>query len=348
MKILADFHHGALYHSLQLLFENRLGYEVYRPIGMEWYNEDFWNVYPHKDTAKQFLGLHQADKHPVDVHGDPLPPDACVNLNYTIEDGVYYVKDMGHGINHRAVTLEKFSSMQFDVLLSSIPQHIPRFDRLAAERMPGAKQIFQVGNAWGHQGGVKNILASTAPFAVPADVNACFYHQEFDTDLFSPSLTFDTHSLRSYVHYMKRPDLMDAVATHLHEWTVEKYGAGFEALHGAIPVAKKMRSGAFTWHYKPEGDGYGHVLHSTYACGRPAVVDKRHYAGKLADQLLIPDVTCIDINGLQPDQIAAKLLHWSEPVNYSQMSQAAYNRFNEVVNFKTEGEAVKQFMEKLI
>ena len=39
MRVLTDFHHNSLMISHVKLFEERLKMDVYRPIGMEWFNE---------------------------------------------------------------------------------------------------------------------------------------------------------------------------------------------------------------------------------------------------------------------------------------------------------------------
>lgn len=348
MKIFADLHHQSLYHSLHLLFEKRLGHELYRAIGPEWY-PDYWQVYDHLNTVQQFLGYHQGNETPKDVHGAELPEYERKNLNYTVEDGIYYVFDPVYNTNHRAISLEKFCSMDFDILISSIPQHIPRFNRLIAESQLNAKHIFQVGNAWGRQPGVSNILSSTAPFAVPDGINVCFYHQEFDIDTYKYEPPKFHNVVNSYVHYMKRPELMDQVAALFSPgWSWTKHGAGFAPLSTADAVALAMKNSAFTWHFKPEGDGYGHVIHSTYACGRPAIVDKAHYAGKLADSLLIPDHTCIDIHGLNTQQIAEKISFWSQPDNHMRMCDNAYKQFMSIVDFNAEQQLVTEFLERLV
>ena len=69
-KIYSDCHHEHLYESLRILFEDRLGYELYRAIGLEWYHEKFWNVYPHPATAQQYLGLHQGTPYIVNPDDD--------------------------------------------------------------------------------------------------------------------------------------------------------------------------------------------------------------------------------------------------------------------------------------
>jgi hypothetical protein len=308
-RIFVDYHHSALYRSLQLLFEERLGWEVYRAIGSEWYHEGYWKVYDHPHTVDQFLGLQQASGVPKDVHGDPLTEDECKNLHYTVEDGIYYIHDPVHKSNHRAITLDRFKGMKFDVVLSSIPQHIGPFNELIAKFQPGAKHIFQVGNAWGHQSGVKNILASTSPFPVPAGVNVCYYHQEFDLDIFQYEPPQFHNVVNSYIHYMKNPELMDQYAAHFPGWQWTRFGAGMDlAILGCSGVANAMKRSAFTWHYKPEGDGFGHSLFSSYACGRPAIIQAQFYNGKLARALLSDGITCIDMSSYEP----LELPFWQE------------------------------------
>jgi hypothetical protein len=57
MRVLADFHHGSLLRSLVMLFEDRLGMELYRPIGLQWLHRGYWAISNLKGTAKQFLDL---------------------------------------------------------------------------------------------------------------------------------------------------------------------------------------------------------------------------------------------------------------------------------------------------
>jgi len=44
MIVFCDFHHGGLYHAMHKLFVERLGYEMYRPIGMDWVTRGYWYV----------------------------------------------------------------------------------------------------------------------------------------------------------------------------------------------------------------------------------------------------------------------------------------------------------------
>jgi hypothetical protein len=348
MKVLCDYHHNDLFYSLQLLFERRLGWELYRPIGLDWQTEGFWNVYPHPATAQQFLGLDQAVNHPRDIRGQLLTPRECINATYTVVDGVYFVEDPTKGAIERAVTLPYFKANKFDIVISSIPQHIEPYNKLIALYQPHAKHIFQVGNAWGHQPGISNILASTAPFAVPSGINACFYHQEFDTSIFNYAAPTTEKGVSSFIHYMNKKELMNEVATLLPDWKFRSYGAGMEdTINRTEVVASTMKASGWTWHYKPEGDGYGHILHNSFACGRPVITDSRHYQNKLGAGLLEHGLTCLDLAYCSdsPEMITRLLLSAS----HEQMCLAARQRFEAVVNFDYEFEkTLKPFLERLL
>ncbi len=64
MRVLADYHHGSLLRSLVMLFEGRLGMELYRPIGLEWFHEGYWAVSELKRTAREFLEPRAGDRSP--------------------------------------------------------------------------------------------------------------------------------------------------------------------------------------------------------------------------------------------------------------------------------------------
>jgi len=350
MRVFADFHHSALYHSLYLLFEKRLGWELYRPIGPEWYHNGFWKVYDHPATVNQFLGFHVASELPSFAEENIYEADECRNLSYEKKEGIYYIYDSETNENYKAITLERFKEMSFDIVISSIPQHIEPFNNLIAQFQPKAKHIFQVGNAWGHQPGVRNILASTTSFSSPAGINVCNYHQEFSLSIFAYEPPIIHNVVHSYIHYMNHPHLMDQVASYLPGWSFLRFGAGMEnILSGLKCVAEAMKNSAFTWHYKPEGDGYGHSIHSSYACGRPAIIVGSHYRGKLASQLFEDGVTCINIEGQLSSNCAKRIERLSQPEEHVKMCSAAYQRFSSIVNFENELETkIKPFLERLI
>lgn len=354
-RILIDHHHQALRYSLQLLFEKRLGWEVYTQIGMEWWDEKLWNVFPARETAQQYLGLDHAMNPPTDIRGAPLSPREILNANYeNLGDGAYLVNDPVVAKPYAAMTLEKFSRTDFDVLLCSMPQHIEMWKRLQQMKGGKPKLIFQIGNSWGITGDIKNVLASCAPVNVPPGVNAQFYHQEFDLDTYRYEPPTGTPKIYSFVHYMKGKDRMNAFAARLPGWEVKSFGAGMEdSIMKASDLADKMREMAFGLHFKPEGDGFGHSLHGMFAVGRPPIIWGSHYRGKLAGQLMEHGKTCVDVEskelGAFPStQVPSYLKELVESGQHKAMCEAAHRRFKEVVDFDREEQEIRKFIDRLI
>lgn len=352
-NVFMDVHHDALRYSLQLLFEKRLGSNCYTPIGLEWFHEGYWAVYigPGKeDTARQFLGLDHASNPPVSAHGEPLPPSAILNANYTFADGIYYVVDPVRDRPYAAITLEKFKSMKFDIIIASMPQHIGPFIELQRKYQPQAKLIFQIGNSWAIPGDIKNVLASCAPVSVPAGVNAVFYHQEFDLDTYKYEPPTGTKKIHSFIHYMKNKQAMNRLQELLgSEWSCRSFGAGMEdSLMKATAVADKMREGDFGFISKPEGDGFGHSVHGLFAVGRPPVVWGSHYRGKLAGQLMEHNRTCIDVEKMgSMEAVAARLKEIVSTDEHAAMCKAAADKFREVVDYDREEQEIRKFLERL-
>jgi hypothetical protein len=131
-------------------------------------------------------------------------------------------------------------------------------------------------------------------------------------------------------------------------WTSTTYGGSMEAnLSKITEVAETMKESSFTWQYKPGGDGFGHVIYSSYACGRPAFVYRKHYNSCGANNLFEDEVTCIDTSIRSTADIQAALIKYSEPEEHLKMCEAAYQRFQQVVNYEEEFEKIKTFLENL-
>jgi len=351
MRVLADLHHGDLYYSLQLLFEKRLGWELYRPIGLDWYHEGYWHVYPHIDTAKQFLDTN-IETVPVDLHGNPLDERTWLNKNYTTEDGIYYVTDPTKGKINRGITLDKFKETEFDIILSSIPSHIEPFNKLIELYQPKAKHIFQIGNSWSMNQNVNNIMASCAlpQSGLPAGKNAVFYHQEFDLDTYKYNGPSETpHSISSFIHYMRNANLLDVVRRQLPDWTIKMFGAGMvdNSICKATDIADAINASGFIWHVKPGGDGFGHMIHNAFAMGRPVITFGRDYKGKLAGDLLVEGETYLELDNGGPIIDRLKKITDVDDDQYADMCHNCYMKFKEVVDYDSEFEQIKIFLEEL-
>lgn len=345
MRVLVDFHHSSLLRSLVMLFQDRLGMEVYRPIGMEWFYNGYWAINDLHDTAKQFL----------DWHSQPLDGTPELNdvVGWAMGQGYGKVKDPGGENTHAACSLDFFKENKFDYIIATIPAHVPLFKRLIKLHQPQAKLIIQMGNNWDldkYPG--EAVLASVAPQETTA--NALFYHQEFDLEIFKPSLMRSTTKIYSFLNVIQATSAW-------HDYTLLKDALeprGFElrAFGGQCPdgnmtgpreLADAMRDAALIFHIKPGGDGFGHIIHNAYAVGRPVITRASHYKGQLAEQLLVPG-TFIDADQYSAGELAQEIIKLRDnPMTLEAMGRKAAKVFKQVVDYNKEAEEVRSWLEKL-
>lgn len=343
MKVFADFHHMGLYNSLHFLFEERLGWELYRPIGEDWATAGYWKLAePYGNnpvTIKQFLGI---DNHKWDAY-------SSLNGNYKLKDDVYNIYNPTTENHEKAITLDTFKQMHFDIIISSYQPHDYSFKELRDKYQPQAKLISQMGNIW-QVTEIKNVMCSTVPYDVPPDVNAVFYHQEFSLDTFKYIKPDHRNSITNFVNLHPAYEIYDQYKSLLPDYTFKSYGV--QCPDGIISGEKKlagiMADSAFGFHVKPNGDGYGHIVHNWYACGRPVITNGSDYIDKLAGDLFIDDKTYINLERGTVKENIDKIRYWSIPEHHDQMCQNAYDRFKEVVDFDEEEIRIRDFLDHLI
>ena len=356
--VFADMHHASLLYSFILLFEKRMGGQVFRPIGLEWAERGFWHVFDHPFTREQFLSTTLGIvEPPFQMYPDSTRP---LNIIDKIEDGIYYCQDIDSGYYNKAITIDKFMSLPFDIVIASLPQHIEPFKKLCEIHPNHPKLIFQIGNAWSNYAtSASNVMASAVVGVVPENINFITYHQEFDTNLFKPDLTTNPEKkIFSFINcfgiegfFTKDWALFQEVEQRMPDWQFRSYGGQCRdgAAHGSKQLAEKIREARFIWHTKAGGDGYGHVLHNTFACGRPIIIKKSYYDGKLGGMLLRDKETCIDLSIRSLDEALTLVREISNsPERYAEMCDNVYNRFKKIVDFDKEFEDIKVFLNKLI
>src|ERR1035437_2463429 len=117
-NVLVDRHHAGLFHSLQLLGD-RLGWDVYTPIGMDWWTERIWQfgfVFGDDRLARQYLN-------PDNFQGfDSEFPDRPIE----------------------GVTLEEARGMDWGVVMATVQENQLGFWQFAKEQ--GARYAVHVGN----------------------------------------------------------------------------------------------------------------------------------------------------------------------------------------------------------
>lgn len=340
MKILADRHHSSLTNSLRLLFKERLGHELYFQFGMSWYPE-FWDLQPFEATAKQFL----------EPNSHPYPDTPSVSNTIGEDNGIFLIESFDGNPPTKGITLERFKQEKFDIIIASVPQHIPLFKKLIALYQPQAKLIFQIGNAWNiPRNSVNNVMAS-ARIDPPPQINYIQYHQEFSTETFHYESAKVGKKVYSFINclgavdlYKKDWELFLELEKLMPDWEFKSFGG--ICRDGAIgkiqDVADKMREATYIYQVKTEGDGYGHNIFGAAAIGRGIITREIDYHGKLADPLI--DISTAILVG-SPEYIKQKLEETADPSYYG---DNIHKKFKENVDFDKEAIAIANFLDRLI
>jgi hypothetical protein len=361
MKVLLDYHHHDLWESMELLAE-RLGWMLYRPIGMDWFTEGYWN-------------------HERKWHGDAI---AKQYLEPWGSDGDGLRHDLSHPHRHiRLVTLEEAREMRFDIVLSSLAHNHEGFARFASEN--GATFGLQLGNVRFGEIDMAEDRWDLAAFGLVSGVMPLtppkphvVYHQEFalrpyvapPRGLSMVGLTPDgeSHSwfnhkfrISSFVQcYPESPtySALQSIAPDAPEFDWCVYGA-----YGGAPldeyaagnisvcsqVSDAMQASDIAWHAKAWSDGFGHVIHNWFAIGRPVFGIQSYYANQLAGPLWIDGVTSIDIEHRTREEVVRELRRLRDDEDaHLRMSEAAAARFRAIVDFDAEAEAIRAMLAQVL
>jgi len=334
MNVFADLHQDDLYYSLHLLFEKRLGWNLYRPIGFEWEERGLWKYSPKTEVIEQYLQVYENDKDLGDHWECP---------------------EVKHSYSHKALTFEQFLNKDIDIIIASVKQHELPYFQLVKEFKPKAKLIRQIGNI--HDTAdpeiCKNIMASALVYNVPSNVNLVIYHQEFELTTFSFKPPYKGLRITNLMNCL--PDSRDfylwkEYKKNLKEFDWKMYGIlGDDGIIGTEEkVAEAFHNSTFIWHVKYGGDGFGHVIHNAFATGRPPIVIGNYYKDTLAGFLIEDNKTCIELEKRDLQGNIEKIRYWAKPENYQKMSKAAYDRFRENVDYDKEFKLIKKFLYNLI
>jgi len=342
-KVFTDYHHGDLYYSLYLLFEKRLGWELYRPIGLDWFTQGFWKIAePYgnaQDTINQYL----------DINHDGWHPYRNLNGEHYLEDDIYYSYDPGHDYYHRAITLEKFKEMEFDVVMPTYEPHEDPYRRLRDTFQSKAKLVAQMGNT-GQKSSCSYVIHSV-PYIPKQGQRSFYYHQEIDSGLYSYVLPRPTRKIYSFVNLYPYPDIYHSYKNNLHDVSMKYYGSGCPdgVLNGSHQVSLKMQEANIGWHLKPQG-GLGHSSLGWLASGRPVITNMsqmRSWGGD-ATALFEPGVTCMDIEAYTVDQGCLELRKMLDPDENLKWCERALKRFKDIVNYEQEAQKLTKFLEGII
>lgn len=349
MRVLCDAIHASLYDSLRLLFEGRLGMELYRPIGMDWYHSGIWRFdhdTPHAEAvAHQFLDPWDGDQ--------PFPTDG-----YSHRQDTTYPESNGY----RLVTLEQARSERWDIVLSTLAPNDPGLYQLAQQT--GATFGIQVGNqdapvAWALAQFA--LLSVTTPGFTPW-VPHVYYRQEFSLEQFhadsgqgglrSNEVATRVQCAAQDPSYARFKEMARRTRGAL-EWRWYGHcGVADEHYGGDAPttslVAEQMHRARIAWHWKRWSDGYGHVIHNWAAIGRPMFVNRDYYADKLAAPLFT-DANSWNLDRLGDAELERVMRRLAEDETfYIETCLAASDRFRQVVDFDAEGEAIGELLARVL
>jgi len=325
MNVFVDFTpHSDLFYSLHMLFERRLGMNLFRPVGLEWQKRGF-----------QFI--------------DPTP-----DVEAKLIDGVYHVpmkmEEKGACYTQKAITFDEFLRIDFDLMVTIYAAHEEVFYKLKQNYKPNAVFIRQIGNI--HElplGFCKNILLVTCE-PMPSNVNYIIYHPEhYEGYCYTQPPTHKTvsnfvHDLPYYydlADWNKCKNALSDFAFRMHG----HQGTDGEMPHLLMPQA--MKDSSFIWHVKAHGGG-GFVLRQALGCGRPCIIKRKYFVAhnNLEGNLLEDSVNCIDLD-LGVDRAIQMLRAWSDPDHHIAVCQATAEKFKHDVNFHEEAQRIKQWISNL-
>lgn len=333
MNVLIDRHHAGLLYSLQLLFEDRLGATVYVPIGHEWWDEGYWQfgkVFGDDRLAQQYL-----------VPG----------IQWEESEGWWRTHDVEFPERPiLGVTREQFKEMEWDYVVATVQENQAGFQRAADEA--SARSVYQIGNRgqradWGLS--CVALVSAEAPFP---DGRGVIYHQEYgkDTTFAYRELPQGAeHTVRSFVNCFDRMPEEFALFTRARaagadfKWNVHGHDGSEGLVQPTTAVAHAMRNAGWAWHDKPQGDGFGHVIHYWASIGRPLVGHARYYRGLMPEPLWEDGVTCIDLDAHSPEEAVA-IMREMPRQRHEEMCRAIRERVDAHVNFDAEEQSIRTLL----
>jgi hypothetical protein len=342
MRVLVDFHHPDLYWSFILSMERRLGWEVYRMIGMEWYDRGYWEFekfWAGDRFAKMFLPISRGEA-PGDRTNPVRSPD--------IDMGTHWLRnDERHpGYQTKMVTMEQARAMGFDVVIATVPHNQQGFKRFAYEI--GARFALQVGNAEHYIDWDLDPLVMISTTVDTTEVQSALrkkrairYDQEIDPCFSYSPVPKEGEVASFHIDWNQQNlDLFFKVAADMPEQDFQSYGNLGLYLTSTPAVADAMKKTRVIWHTKHVGDGWGHVIHGAMAIGRPLIGKKSYYKDRLADRCWTPSNSLI-IDSMPPAKVVRALRGLlAEPDILQRMGDASRAIWDDYIDYERDAAAI--------
>jgi len=334
MNIFTEWHHGGLFHAQQMLWEKRLGWKLFGPVGTQWVQEGFWKLSALPDTIMQYLSPLVCEKRP---------------------DGFFYYHDKGEDIDQRRLTLDQFKEMKIDVILCTLAEHEYSFRELRDKYQPQAKYIRLSGNV-GEQvnwDNFDNFIDTTGLYRPPENKNTVCIGQEFPLDTFGWAPPVKHKTIKNFMNQLSESNALPIwkkIKELLPDFEFKMHGSnGDDKMIDGLPaLGDAMRDMSFLFQVKHHGEGFGHVIHNAYSVGRPAIAMMEFYKGKLASRFLIDDFSAILIDDKDWPTLVKKIRYWSEPEKHLEMCKNARGLFEKYVNFDDDEKKFRVFLERVM
>lgn len=255
------------------------------------------------------------------------------------------------GVPIRGLSLDEAQGMEWAFVVATLQDNQWGLHRFAAEH--DARFVVQVGNTnqWVDWGLGPLVLMSSEMPIVGRGVR---YHQEMEpaASEFRDPAEADRRRIDSFVNCFPQiraenayiGSAWDDVRSRLPE--VGFLVHGIDGPDGVVKpihaIVAKMAHAGWGWHDKPQGDGYGHVLHMWAAIGRPIIGHGHHYAGKQGEVFWRHDETCIDLDRVTPAEAAAMIeAIGSDPERHGRMCRAIREVYDATVDLDAEERAIR-------
>lgn len=322
MNVLVNRHHADLYWSFYLLAQ-RLGWTLYIPYGMEWFDQGYFKMHDHpdkKEPARYMAKWFLED----DIWGGQAKHSRMGCVDYP---------------PLRPLRLDDL--VDLDVIICTNRENEEPFRKYRDEKQAGAKLVRQVGNRHdvvGYENGMFSDLESFNSNNTPHKI---LYHQEFDLNLFTYEPIQNFHNIYAFQHNLEKyepaEELWKDHQRKFQQYNFKFFGKGNDGgyIYPKREYIKKMRQATFIWMVK-DWDGYSHVVHNAFALGRPMIVRRKDIKGKIFEPLC-DETTCIFTD--QMDKLGK---------NVERMSKNCYKRFKEVVDFDEEEKQLRKFFEGIL
>lgn len=343
--VIVDAHHGGLFLSLIYLFQKRLGFELRKPYGMDWYEQGYFS-YANEDFIRGTL--------------------TCVPLNFPSDpDDVLGYGSGGMGV---PITLQEATDRASEIrfMVSSLHFSEGPFAKFISQRAPKATLIRQCGNPNERVRFTRHALCSDLETynRIKGTHHAVLYHQEFNTKIFNfrpVSIRKKRRKVRSFLNYLADMKYLrrywETLVSQFQEEPVDFFMHGCkdektptEGWAGAPKDIAEMAEWMTDMHLLCQlknWDGFGHILHYSYAIGRPAIVRWGDYEAKLGGLLIEDMKTGIKLSGLWEDDKKKIMTVLESDGALASMCWAARERFAETVDFDRDEERIREWIAQI-